>query len=163
MNIIKATPADLIEIFYLLKRCVKEMNSKGWLYWNLDFELLRKDVEKGSLFLYKTDYHSLGMITFSTEVLPGYEEVKWTDSSKKPLIINRLIVHPNWRKHGIADHLLAFAEEYAKDQGFTSLRLDVYAENQEAISVYSNLHYQQTGQMQMQAQKVPFYCFEKVL
>jgi GNAT superfamily N-acetyltransferase len=101
------------------------------------------------------------MITFSTEVLSGYEEVKWADSSKKPLIIHRLFVHPNWRKQGITDHLLTFAEEYAKDQGYTSLRLHVYGENQEAISVYNNFHYQQTGQIQLKAQKVPFYCFEK--
>ena len=163
MNIIKAIPADLVEIYYLLKGCIKEMNAKGWLYWNLDFESVRKDVEKGVLYLFKTDYHSLGLITFCTEDLPEYKEVKWVNTSKKPLTINRLIVHPNWRKHGVADGLLAFAEEYAKEQGFTSLRLDAYSDNQEIISLFNNYNYQKTGQILTLVQKTPFFCFEKTL
>jgi GNAT superfamily N-acetyltransferase len=161
MNIIKAQSADLVEIFYLLKRSVKEMNSNGWLCCNLEFELVRKDVEGGFLFLLKTDYHSLGLISFTSGVPKEHEEVKWHNSSKKPLTINRLVVHPNWRKHGITDMLLKFAEEYAKEQGYTSLRLDVYSENEEVISIYNNFQFKQTGQMLLKVQETPFYCFEK--
>lgn len=161
MNIIKAQSADLIEVFHLLKGCVKEMNSRGWISSNWDFDLVRKDVENGLLFLFKTDYHSLGMISFATKISDEYNDVSWENSSDKALLISRIFVHATWRKHGITDKLMAFAEEYAKERGYTSLRLDVYSENEDAITFFNRLQYHQSGQIHKKIQKVPFFCFEK--
>ena len=161
MNIVKAKPIELVETFYLLKTHLREMNSKGWMYRNLQFELLRKEIEEGSVFIYKNDFLSLGLIILHTKASEDYENVTWIVDSKKPLFVSFLIEHPKWRKYGIARQLLTFAEEFAKDQGFTSLRVDAYGGNQEIITLFNDTKYQNTGQILIEAQKVPFYCFEK--
>jgi len=163
MNIIKAKPNELIEAFFLLKTHLREMCSAGWLSWDLHFDSLRKEIENGMVYMYKADYLILGLIILSAEASEEYKTLQWSVNSKKPLIVKHLIDHPLWRKCGITDHLLVFAEDFAKDQGFTSLRLDAYGNNQEIISTFVHYNYQQTGQIQTPAQKVPFYCFEKVL
>jgi GNAT superfamily N-acetyltransferase len=160
MNIIKAKPDELIEAFYLLKAYLKEMRSKGWLYRDLGFESLSKEIENGTVFLYRTDFLSLGFIILSKDELLEYKNVTWADS-KNPLTVRYLIDHPIWRKQGISDHLLMFAEEFARDQGFTSLRLDVYGNNQEILSLFASSNFNQAGQIQISEQKIPFYCFEK--
>jgi GNAT superfamily N-acetyltransferase len=163
MNIIKAKPIELVEAFYLLKTHLLEMNSRDWLYWNLTFDLLRKEIENGTVFLYKPGFLSLGLIIFSTEPSEEYKCLHWNSDSKKPLFVRYLIDHPLWRKLGIANHLLMFAEEFAKDQGFTSVRLDAYGINLETISLFTNANYQNAGQIQIPSQKIPFLCFEKKL
>lgn len=163
MNIIKAKPIELVEAYYLLKIHLREMNSRDWLYWNLTFDLLRKEIENGTVFLYKADYLSLGFIILSPEASEEYQNLPWNAKSKKPLFVRYLIEHPIWRKLGIANHLLKFAEEFAKDQGYNSVRLDAYGINLEIISLFTNANYQKTGQIQTPSQKIPFICFEKKL
>jgi len=163
MNIIKAKPGELIEAFYLLRTHQREINSRGWMHWNLQFDLLRKEIDNGTVFLYKADYLSVGLIVLDTEATVEYQKVQWNNLSQKPLFVRYLMEHPLWRKYGIASQLLTFAEEFAKDQAFTSLRLDVYGENQEIITLFDRTNYQKTGQVHTPAQQIPFYCFEKNL
>jgi GNAT superfamily N-acetyltransferase len=163
MNIIKAKPIELIEAFYLLKTHQRETNSKGWLHWNLQFDLLRKEIDNGTVFLYKADYLSVGLIVLDTKDSVEYQKVPWSKHSQKPLFVHYLIDHPLWRKHGIASQLLTFAEKYAKDQGFTSLRLDVYGANHEIITLFNSTNFHKMGQVLTPAQQIPFYCFEKNL
>jgi GNAT superfamily N-acetyltransferase len=163
MNVIQAKSSDLIEAFYLLKTHLREMYSTGWLFWDLHFDALRNEIENEMVFIYKADYLSLGLIILSTQESREYRNAQWPFNSEKPLIVKHLIDHPTWRKYGITDHLLVFAEDYAKDHGFTSLRLNAYGNNYDLINTFTHYNYQQTGQLQTPAQQVPFYCFEKVI
>jgi ribosomal protein S18 acetylase RimI-like enzyme len=163
MNIIKASPSDLVEVLYLLRVCVLEMNSKGLVYCDLQNILAKNDIENNTVFLYKQNEVCLGMIVLDTDQDPEYKSVEWMAASHKPLVAHRLMVHPNWRNQGIAKQILTFAEHYAQENGFTSLRLDVYSENQEAVALYNNLNYKQLGEITYHYQKVPFYCFEKII
>jgi|ERR1035437_8451328 GNAT superfamily N-acetyltransferase len=163
MNIIKAKPVELIEAFYLLRTHQREINCRGWMHWDLQFDLLRKEIDNGTVFLYKIDYLSVGLIILDTIASEEYQKVLWSTHSKKPLFVRHLMEHPLWRKYGIASQLLMFAEEFAKAQGFTSLRLDVYGDNQEILTLFDHTNYQKTGQVQTPAQQIPFYCFEKNL
>ncbi len=161
MNIIKAFPADLVEVLYLLRVCVQEMNGKGWFQWDLQNHLVKGDIENGTVFLYKQNEACIGTITLNTNGIEEYKNVHWPDPSRSPLFIHRLLVHPAWREKGIADNLMAFAESYAREHGFSSLRLEVFSENKDALNRFNQLNYNQIGEIQLQYQKSPYYCFEK--
>jgi len=162
MSILQATSYDLIEILYLLKVCIHEINSKGLRQRDMQFRLANIDLNKGNIYLYKKNSVTLGMITLEVDANAEYKSISWNEESSKPLIAHRLAVHPNWKNQGIENEILQFIEQFAHLKGYTSIRIDAFAENIEAIAVYNKLHYQETGQIQFHYQKVPFTCFEKL-
>ena len=163
MNIIKASPSDLVEVLYLLRVCVLEMNSKGWFHWDLHNPLVKQDLENDRVFVYIENDITIGTITLNCDEMPEYNSISWSNTSGKSLVACRLLVHPCWRKKGIAKELLAFAEKYARENGFNSLRVDVFSENNEALGLCNQLNYKQQGEIQHQYQKLPYYCFEKTV
>ena len=54
--------------------------------------------------------------------------------------------------HGNAKGVVAFAEQYAKEQGFARIRLEVEEENVRALSLYKRLGYQGMEYRQMYKQ-----------
>ena len=163
MNIRKASPADLIEVLYLLHVCIQEMNSKGWIHWDLENLTVKDDIEDGIVFIYKENETCLGMVTLTTEEAPEYKDVLWNQMPGRPLLVKRLIVHSKWHTQGIEKQLITFAEQFGIENGFSSLRLDVFAENKEAVALYEQLNFKYSGEIMFQYQKVPNTCFEKVL
>lgn len=161
MNIVKASSADLMDVLYLLRVCVHEMNGKGWFHWDLQNQLLKSDIEKGTTFLYKQNEACVGALTINNEEIAEYKEILWPSTSHNPLFIHRLMVHPFWREKGVAGSLMYFAEGYAREQGYSSLRLEVNSENDEVINLFNELNYNKIGEIQIQYQKSPYYCFEK--
>jgi GNAT superfamily N-acetyltransferase len=163
MSIIKASQEDLIEVLYLLRVCIQEMNARGWFHLDMHNIMVRDNINNNMVFLYKENEVYPGMITLNVQEEPEYKHVQSNDPLHKPLIAHRLIVHPSWRKKGIAKKLLAFSEQYAKDNGFTSLRLGVFSENLDAVSLYKKLNYNNLGEIFLQYQKIPYYCYEKII
>jgi ribosomal protein S18 acetylase RimI-like enzyme len=160
MNIQKALSTDLIEALYLVKTCLHEF--KGWLYADLNHFLANNHFKEAIVFLYKENEVCRGMISL-IEGTPKGENNSLNGIENKSFEVNCLAVHPNWRHQGIAKSLIAFAEKYAKEQGYASLTLSIFAENEEAVDLYSKLEYKQSGETLSSYQKVPFICFEKDL
>jgi ribosomal protein S18 acetylase RimI-like enzyme len=92
-----------------------------------------------------------------------YKDLHWEDADGKPLIIHRLDVHPDFQWKGYGKKLLQFAEDYAANHGFTSIRFDVYSENKTAISMYERAGYQQRGMIRYPFRSIPYPCYEKIL
>jgi len=163
MSIIKASPSDLVEVLYLLKVSIQEMNCNNGFHWNLQNCLVQNDIENNLVFLYKQNALCIGMITLSTEDPLEYKSVKWMANSPKPLVAHRLIVHPYWKNRDVAKELLAFAEQHAQEYSFTSVRSDVFTDDREVVTLYHQLNYLHTGEFILLYQKTPYYCFEKIL
>ena len=52
MEIRKAIPSDLVEILYLLRVCIKDMNEKGMKQWNSahpESGVIKRNLEEGYL------------------------------------------------------------------------------------------------------------------
>lgn len=164
MSIIKASSSDLIEMLFLLKVCLQEMNCRTHLHCDLHDVLMQNHIEDNLIFIYKEHEVCLGLILLDkdTAEVPEYKNAMW-EASPKPIMLNHIIVHPNWHHQGIEEKLITFAEQYARDSGFTSLRLSVFGENEEAIALYHQLNYNKSGEIKLHYQQIPYYCFEKVL
>jgi ribosomal protein S18 acetylase RimI-like enzyme len=56
-----------------------------------------------------------------------------------------------------------FAENYAAEKGFSSIRLDAYSGNSRALNLYERRGFRRVGQFFSPRRELPFYCYEKVL
>ncbi len=164
MEILQGGPEDLVEVTYLIRVCVKDMNARGLKYWNTFYpggEIIKKDLERKTIYLAKEQGVCKGMITLDEEAPEDYNEVKWENESSKPLYVHRMAVHPKWQNTGIDKSLLEFAEKYATDNHFTSLRLDIYGSDSFTTQFYIDHQFVQSGEFHSNYQKTPFICYEK--
>ena len=60
-------------------------------------------------------------------------------------LITNVVVHPAYRRQGIATALLAELETYGKAHDLTRITLEVRASNQKAIALYEQMGYEKEG------------------
>lgn len=166
MEIIQASSYDLIDILFLLKQCILDMNKKGFKQWNSAYpgpEIIKEDIEKGTLYIFRDLGIAKGIINLSDEIPEEYTQIGWKGKSDKVLYIKRFAVHPLWKHTDISDKLMVFAEKYAKDNKFKGIRLDVLDTYPADEKFFSERNYNHAGDFHSEFQKIPYACFEKNL
>ena len=165
MNISLAKESDLVEVMYLLKVCTFDLNSKGCLYWHFVMPQVLEDLKNQKLYMLRKNEVCLGIMTLEENVSDEYKKIQWQSNGSKSLTIYRLIVHPKWNKEesGLKDQLVKFAEEYAKQNGYQAIRIDVFGDNYNTIELFKQMQYIKAGEIHMPYQITPFICFEKQL
>lgn len=162
MEIIKSRPIDLIEILYLLKICTSDiisMEIKPGYVSVADYI----DQKLQTSYIFRDNNRTVALIVINEKESAEYTSVNWNIQSERPLSIDLLIVHPNWYERGIGDKMILFAEDYARNNNFTSIRLDSFGENMFHTDLFQKFNFKQTGSYNTSLQKVPFYCYEKLL
>lgn len=167
MEIIRANAEDIKEVLKLVQECIKDMNDQGIDQWNEQYpqhEIFVTDIKKGSLYIIKNEEKIAGIIVLSEEQDEQYDEIDWEDKFGKALLVHRLAVHPKLQGMGIAQKLMDFAESYAKENGYSSIRLDTYSENPRSRKLFEKRKYKRKfGQIYFPECKEPYYCYEMLL
>jgi GNAT superfamily N-acetyltransferase len=166
MEIIQAKPTDLIEILYLLKVCILDMNQKGLKHWNSTYpdpERIQNDLAAGSIYLAKDKGVCKGMVTLNDTEPEDYKQVNFQSGRQKPLFLQNMAVHPKWQGKGIAKLMLGFALKTAKENGFDTIRADVYKPSEDAKQLYEKQSFKEVASFHAAFQKIPFVCYEKQL
>lgn len=166
MKIHKATPQDLIEVLYLLNASVTEMNQEGLKHWNSAYpgvDLMVKSIESETLHLLKDNGIAKGMVILSTDEPEEYKNIEWQGKDDKVLFIRFLIVHPKWKVSNIASMLVEYAENFAKEQSYSTIRIDVYSGIKGADELCTGNGFNQTGQFHSSFQQTPYFAYEKSL
>lgn len=157
---------EIGEIMELIAKCVQVMQDGGSDQWDDTYpnrEVIGKDIADGTLYVCVDQAAIAGIIVLDNNQAGQYEAIDWLERKGPNLIMHRLAVHPEVQGKGIARRLIAFAEEYARSGGYTSIRLDTYAKNNRALALYPSLGYERRGEVDFPGRTANFPVFEKVL
>jgi GNAT superfamily N-acetyltransferase len=160
MSIIKAVPSDLVEVMYLLRVCSIEMNSMGCLYWNFFSQQIPELIHKGGLFRYMDNESTVGVIALNNKNADEYDAINWKYTQGKILPV-RILVHPKWHNKGVGVNLLTFAEHYALENNYSSIRIDISTNNSYGFKLMDLAKYREAGELHLPFHSAPFICFEK--
>lgn len=166
MRIALVAENDIDRIMDLVKDCIDDMETRGIHQWGEYYptrEIIQDDIENRSMYTAKENDEVLGIIAINEEQPPEWEKVNWSTQEGRILTVHRLAVKPTRQKQGIARRLLDYAEDYAADNGYTSIRLDAYSGNPIALRLYENHQYKRVGQVYFPMRDLPFYVYEKIL
>ncbi|SDB84355.1 GNAT family N-acetyltransferase [Williamwhitmania taraxaci] len=164
-EILRAEEESLIEIMFILRECAKDLISKGYSHWNSaypSFVTISEDIKKGNLYLLRNNGGTIGVITLNDEQDSSYDQLKWTSNSNA-LIVNRLAIHPFFQKKGFAKILMAFAADFAKKEGYKSIRLDTFAGNKDTLHFFERCGFSKVGETALSKDLNIYACFEKEL
>ena len=161
----KATVLDLNPIMQITKACAKHMINQQIYQWNEHYpnrNAFENDVQRGELYVYVQNNICIGCIVITTIKDVEYVPIDWLTKDKN-IYIHRLAVHPKYQGKGIAQHMMTFAENYAKTNGYFSVRLDTFSQNKRNQKFYETRGYKRLGNIYFPKQsKHPFYCYELV-
>ena len=163
----KAKLPEIPEILELTRACGKDMISRGIYQWNELYPsrtVLENDVARGELYLLEDASGLLGIIALTPEMDKEYESVSWLTPNQGNLYVHRLAIDPSYQGLGYAQQLMTFAESFARDENYASIRLDTFSQNPRNQRFYEQRGYSRLGNVYFPKQsEYPFYCYELVL
>lgn len=167
MNIRTANQQDIATLLQITKACANDMISKEIFQWDNEYpslQVFQNDYNRNELYVLQIKNEIVGCITISTFMDKEYETINWLTSNKHNIYIHRLAIHPKHQKKGYAQALMNFAENHARKQNYTSVRLDTFSVNRRNNKFYQQRGYQKTGEVYFPRQsKYSFYCYELIL
>jgi ribosomal protein S18 acetylase RimI-like enzyme len=130
-------------------------------YPTIDF--VAEDIENGTLYIVEDEEQIVGIVTLDEFQHELYRTIEWEREDGKQLIIHRLAVLPQEQGKGIARKLMDFAEGFAAEHRYTSIRFDAYNKNDRALRLYKELGYAKKGEVHFEHRTTPFSVFEKIV
>lgn len=163
----KATLSDLDSIKELTEACAIALQKRDIFQWNEHYpsrEKLEQDINKEELYLLEEENKLSGIIVLSPEMDEEYIPIEWLTSNGDNLYVHRLATHPGFWGTGNGRKLMDFAEDFAKENGYVSVRLDTFSQNKRNQKFYESRGYKRLGNIFFPKQsEYPFYCYELVL
>ena len=166
MKIELGTLSDIQTIMTTIEDCVTDLHNKQIYQWNQNYptrEILIDDINNEDLYIIKTNSRCVALIVINENQENEWKSVRWSELAIKPLIIHRLIVHPEFQRQGIGRTLIKHAINYANENKYDSIRFDVYGGNPELIKTYENMGCIKRGEVYFPYRELPFYCYEMYL
>jgi len=167
MVIKKALEQDLEQLLSIVKSCGQNLIEQGIFQWNEEYpkrEDLLEDIELQELWKLEDQNSIIGLMVLTENEDAEYQDVKWLTKNHKNLYIHRLAVHPKFQGKGYAQKLMDFAENYALENGYNSIRLDTFSQNKRNQQFYEQRNYIKLESIYFPKQsEFPFYCYEKIM
>jgi ribosomal protein S18 acetylase RimI-like enzyme len=167
LKIRQATLPDLPEIKSLTETCAVAMQEMGIFQWNEHYpslERLEKDIDDKELYVLIVGDQITGIIVLSNHMDEEYIPIEWLTENSHNLYIHRLATHPSYWGQGYGQILMDFAEAYARENNYNSMRLDTFSQNKRNQKFYESRGYEKLGDIFFPNQSGhPFHCYELIL
>ncbi len=154
----------LFDAFSIIESVIFKMNNESIFQWDELYptrEIIEKDINDGHAFGFFHLNELRGYIVLNEEYSPEYNSLEWTDKSGTALIVHRLSIKADCQGQGIAKQLMIFAEDYAKKNNYSSIKLDAFLHNKAALRLYEKSGYTKVGTVTFR--KGEFNCYEKII
>ena len=164
LKIEKGTLSEINQLFQIYLNGKNDLEKNGIYQWTDNYptrEIIENDLKKGVLFVLKNSKEIIGAINISEEQEPEYETINWKFDNSKVLVIHRLVIDPKYHGKGNARKLMDFAENFAVENNYSSIRLDAYSQNKRVIDFYEKRKYFNRGNVNFPDRKHAFHCMEK--
>lgn len=172
MTIRKATVNDIDRIAEIYDALTSDPETCKFTNWAKGVYPTRSFAEKalsdGDLFVGEDENGIFGTMLLNTNQLPEYNDIPWIHSAdcNEVLVIHTLCIDLKYKGKGKAKEMVAFAEEYGRQNNMKVIRLDTYEGNFPACAMYPKLGYEYSGKAFFNFMgKIPenLKCFEKLL
>ncbi|MCB0382006.1 MAG: GNAT family N-acetyltransferase [Psychroserpens sp.] len=163
----KATLNDIDRILDITKACADLMITKDVFQWNEYYPnriAFENDIKRDELYVLEEENTIIGCVVISKLMDDEYIPVKWLTQNNSNIYIHRLAIHPQFQGKGYAQILMNYAELYAIENNYTSIRLDTFSKNLRNQKFYELRGYKKLGSVYFPKQSEhPFYCYELIL
>jgi len=163
----KATVNDIDVILEITKACAKHMSNQEVYQWNEHYPnktAFENDVHRNELYVFEDQNQIKGCVVISTFMDAEYIPIQWLTPDGNSIYIHRLAIHPKYQGKGYAQELMSFAEAFAIENNYTSIRLDTFSQNNRNQKFYELRGYKRLGDIYFPKQSEhPFYCYELIL
>ena len=173
MIIRKATAADIDAVAKIYEEIHGEESlgkiTTGWLKGIYPVKSTAQNaLEKDWLFVAEEDDKILSAAIINKYQGPIYEEATWEYEAgeEEVMVLHTLVVSPSSKQQGIGTKMVAFYEQYARDNNCTELRMDTNAKNTVARKLYKKLGYKEVSIVPCVFNGIPgvqLLCLEKTL
>ena len=164
--IIKATREHLPQILKLNQKIVEYMQSEGFTHWGGDYPneaIYRRDILRGSQYVYILNGNVEGMVSYDVHHHEYFDRIDWNPHNKSAYFAHRLAVSPKHQNKGIANKLMDFVENIAKEDNIDSIRLGAFKDYDKVIGFYTKRGYKPMGEIVFDVSPIPFIGMEKTL
>ncbi|MDQ0207716.1 GNAT family N-acetyltransferase [Alkalicoccobacillus murimartini] len=161
-----AKSTDVPHLTKIVKQTIKVMADEKNDQWDQTYPLpehFHNDIKNETLYVKESNGEIAGSITIDRHFSDAYQTFSWHQSLSDSVTFHRLVVNPTIRKQGVAGELIDYAETWAKNNGFTSMKVDTYSLNQKAQSLFLRQHYQPVGELTLPERAHAFLFYEKDL
>ena len=155
---------DLPGVMELIGAVIQRMAAEGIHQWDSIYptaDNFASDINQRALFVIKQGGNIIAVMALNDQQSKEYAAIAWQYPTDSVLVVHRLAVHPLCQGQGVAQQMMAFAEEYGRAQGYAAIRLDAYTENPRAVALYEKQGYNRAGIIQFR--KGSFWALEKSL
>lgn len=167
-KIVQASLEDLTSIGQLFEECKSALLRQKIYQWDDQYpniKFFEMAIKEEAMFLLKIEDNVLGALVMDEWQSPEWVHINWSYKGGRYLIIHSFCVHPEAEGLGNGEKLLQFAESFAKEHGYTGIRLDAFSENERALKFYEKRGYFKTGEVIFPFKPEnhqTYYCYEKI-
>lgn len=161
-------PHEIDAIIALTKRCGLNIRENGIDQWDEnypDYASIANDLKTETLFVFRENETIIGIVVLNESQDEEYTEINWlTGATDRNLVVHRLAVDPTQQGKGIARTIMDFAENYARELKYDSIRLDTFSQNPRNQRFYLKRGYADLGSVYLKYKKEhPYFCYELLL
>jgi GNAT superfamily N-acetyltransferase len=162
----KAESGEAKEIMRIIKDAVANMERVGVQQWNDSYPtlaIIEEDIQTQTGYVMADEAGIAAYVCVNENQPKEYVDIDWDDAKGRCCVIHRLVVAVERQGQGVAKQLILAYEKQAKEDGYSSIRLDTYSKNPISMRLYPSLGYTWKGEVRFFHHMEEFPVFEKQL
>ena len=155
------------EIFNLYQACGEVLTAQSILQWDENYpgrEFVKEAIDQNDLYVMLKSGNIIGAVILNEAETPEWEAVEWRDVIGKPLVLHGLCISPTHQGKGYGRKMIEWCEDYARQYGYTSVRLETFDGNPVSNRLYLHSDFQLRGYVEFTHRPKDcqrYNCYEK--